>query len=568
MDHKKLEQMLIGLHHKNYRLYKEIKGETLFPNFRLIVDHVQGDPFAAPSKMRIFLDPSTHQIPQSYANNQTRTIALRDYITRKFSQAARKSSKPIGTGKGGFIGIDTPGQQILDRSSCFVHQDHGLEIRFTLGLPADGRKILGREAAYLLINILPQLVEKICFPQLEEGELKLHVDTYEDNAALRKQLSEHHLVAFVANNSRLPRASGIDDRPLASEDLVPFATPSSFEITLSCPHRGSVKGMGIPQGVTLIVGGGYHGKSTLLHGIEKGIYAHIPGDGREFVVTEPSAFKVRSEDGRSIQSVAISPFINNLPQKKSTRQFSSLNASGSTSQAANIMEALELDCQTLLIDEDTSATNFMIRDHRMQALIVDKDEPITPFIDRIQELKAKGISTIMVVGGSGDYFEVADHIIGLKSYEAMDMTQEAKTIAEKFPSQRHQDAKQAFQIQGTRCLRAQGLSPRFRNREQHVKIREIDEIFYGSEAIDLSHVEQLVDGSQLRTIAYLMAYLYRSSPGSISFKDSIIQAISKLGQEGYEGIHDLPDGDMAQVRPLDLACALNRLRSLSVDLVP
>ena len=153
---------------------------------------------------------------------------------------------------------------------------------------------------------------------------------------------------------------------------------------------------GFPQGITLIVGGGFHGKSTLLNALEAGVYNHKPNDGRELVITDPDVVKIRAEDGRSVSGVDISPFINNLPFGQETTQFSTENASGSTSQAANIMEALE--CEELLrmlVDEDTAATNFMIRDQRMQQLIAKDKEPITPFIDRVRQLyNEHNVSTI------------------------------------------------------------------------------------------------------------------------------------------------------------------------------
>lgn len=80
--------------------------------------------------------------------------------------------------------------------------------------------------------------------------------------------------------------------------------------------------MGIPEGVTLIVGGGFHGKSTLLQALERGVYHHIAGDGREMVITRQDAVKVRAEDGRNIEKVNISAFINNLPAKKKIRHSS------------------------------------------------------------------------------------------------------------------------------------------------------------------------------------------------------------------------------------------------------
>ena len=160
--------------------------------------------------------------------------------------------------------------------------------------------------------------------------------------------------------------------------------------------------------------------------MELGIYSHIPGDGREYVATDPKAVKIRAEDGRFVEKVNISPFIKSLPLLRDTLRFSTDNASGSTSQAANIMEALEMGARVLLIDEDTSATNFMIRDRRMQELVQKAHEPITPFIDKVRQLyQDQRVSTILVMGGSGDYFEAADTVIWMNNYRPFAVTRES-----------------------------------------------------------------------------------------------------------------------------------------------
>lgn len=565
MEDKKLAKQLADLHHKNYKLYKGIKGSIDFPQFKLVIDHVQGDPFAAPSKMRVMIPHTVHLIPNHHFENQIRTVALRDYITRIFHKIARSYSKRVGTGKGGQIGIDEPGQQILDRSSCFVHDDH-LEIRFTVGLPADGRRILGHEAASILCNWLPDIIEQCLFKSLDADHLEEHINCHEDNIELRAQLKGKKLICFVGNDSQLPRASGIDDQPLKSSEVVRFKSPDSLEITLNCPHRGEVKGLGIPEGITLIVGGGYHGKSTLLNAIELGVYSHIPGDGRELVVTEETAFKVRSEDGRSVKSVPIFPFINNLPQGKSTKDFSTENASGSTSQASNIIEAIEAGSKTLLIDEDTSATNFMIRDRRMQELINETDEPITPLVDRISDLKNIGISTILVMGGSGAYFEYADHVVGLKSYRCSDLLKKVHDVISRFPSLRNSKSEEIFSKINTRKLMPEGLSPKFRHRDLQIKTRKTEEIQYGHQNIDISHIEQLVHESQLKTIGYMIAHLHKTlETNGSNFKQALDSCLNHWSQNGYDGINELPDGDMAEVRSIELACSINRLRSLQAD---
>jgi predicted ABC-class ATPase len=406
-----LRQLLLQLDGRGYKAYKEIKGSYTFTNFSLIIDRVQGDPFASPSQLRVQVPQSIADFPPNLYQTYSREIALRDYLTRQFDKEARDVSSRRGTGKSGLIAIVQVGQAILDRTSAFV-SDEIVEVRFVVGLPARGRNILGRQAVEMLCEDIPEIVDKaLKYSSLDKKKIQQQVETLEDADWLRQQLPQQGLVAFIPDGAILPRRSGVDERPMLT-DAVPFKSPATLQVEFTCPNRGLVTGMGIPTGVTLIVGGGYHGKSTLLKAIELGVYNHIPEDGRELVVTHPAAMKIRAEDGRSIAGVDISPFINQLPQDRSTRQFSTTNASGSTSQAANIMEALEAGAQLLLVDEDTAATNFMIRDRRMQQLIAKDKEPITPFIDKVRQLYTDyGVSTILVMGGSGDYFDVADTVI-------------------------------------------------------------------------------------------------------------------------------------------------------------
>lgn len=184
------------------------------------------------------------------------------------------------------------------------------------------------------------------------------------------------------------------------------------------------------------MGGGYHGKSTLLSALERGVYNHIAGDGREYVITDPTAVKLRSEDGRLIREVDISLFINDLPNKKDTHRFSTPDASGSTSQAAGIVESMEAGSQVFLLDEDTSATNFMVRDSFMQSVIHREKEPITPFLERARDLYEKcGISTVLVAGSSGAFFHIADTVIQMDAYRPVDITEKVKGMLEEYPLQ-------------------------------------------------------------------------------------------------------------------------------------
>lgn len=388
---------------RGYKSYKDLEGQYSFNNYILSIDHVQGDPFASPSRVRVIVNRHFNKFPGELFDEKYKTVALCDFLTRLFSKNIYKYGEKIfGSGKSGLIEISRCPQQILERTSVIIDNEK-IEARFYVGFPAKGRSVLSRELEKILFNVLPNIVENtLIYNKINTKALSDRIKLVEDQEFIRNELENRNLVAFVGNNSILPRESGVSQKPL--KDGKKFISPKELEVEFSTPNRGIIKGMGIPKGITLIVGGGYHGKSTLLRALELGVYNHIEGDGREFVITDDSALKVRAEDGRAITKTDISLFINNLPNGKDTKSFYTENASGSTSQAANIIEGIESGTKLFLIDEDTSATNFMIRDRIMQQLVAKDKEPITPFIDVAKSLyDEKGISTILVAGSSGDF---------------------------------------------------------------------------------------------------------------------------------------------------------------------
>lgn len=594
-----LYQKLLDLDNRGYKAYKDISGEYQFPDFTLIIDYVQGDPFASPSKLRVQIPPAIANFPPQLYQNPIREVALRDYLTRQFDRAAYEISSRRGTGKSGMIAITKVGQEVLARTSVYLVQvanptpktiggnpalqrgkpiaavsEKGIEIRFFVGLPARGRNILGRQAAAMLCEDIPAIVDRaLKYENLDQAACQRHVETVEDAESLRQQLGDRSLVAFIANDAILPRQSGVDDRPLSRENAIAFQSPASLEVELNRPNGGPIRGLGIPRGITLIVGGGYHGKSTLLKAIERGVYNHIPDDGREFVVTDSAAVKVRAEDGRSVAGVDISPFINQLPQGRSTTHFSTENASGSTSQAANIMEALEAlvlgekpTPPVLLVDEDTAATNFMIRDRRMQALIAKEQEPITPFIDKVKQLYHDyGVSTILVMGGSGDYFDVADRVIAMDNFQPVELTEKAKAIAAEYRTGRTSEGGQKFGKIKPRVPLAESLDPSRGKRDVRVKVRDVDEVTFGSEDLDLSAVEQLVSKDQLRAIAEAMVYAKnRYIDGVKTLPEILDKIMADIEENGLDIISPFPQGDLAMFRRFELAAAINRLRTLQV----
>jgi len=555
---------------KGYPAYKDIRGQYAFADFTLFIDHVQGDPFAAPSRLRVRVPMAVAQFPDETRAKGSRLVALRDFLARAFASACRATGgERRGSGKSGLMAMDMPGQEVLERSSIMVEPDF-VEARFVLGLPARGRRILGRQASLMLCDDLPKIVTAaLKFKSLNTRSLMAHLNAVEDADALRPQLDSLGLVAFVADDSQLPRRSGVDDRPLPADQVVPFRSPESLRVTVTLPHRGQVEGMGLPKGVTLIIGGGYHGKSTLLNALERGVYNHIPGDGRELVVTDPTAVKIRAEDGRRVEGVDIRPFINNLPNGRSTTAFRTDNASGSTSQAANILEALEVGCQTLLLDEDTCATNLMIRDARMQALVEKSGEPITPFVDRVRQLaEEKGVNSILVLGGSGDYFDVADTVIRLDAYRPYDVTVEAKQIAAQYPTGRQVEVTGPWPAPGgPRIPLAQGLNPRKGKREVSIRGRGLRAISFGVEEIDLNLVSQLVDEGQVRAIGQALNLIRDRLREGQRDQDvpAVIEAMMQtMAQRGLDALDRRPSGEYVAFRAYELAAALNRLRTLQV----
>lgn len=565
-----LRRTLSRIDGRGYKAYKDLQGTYRFGWFDLSIDHVQGDPFASPSRLSARAAREVLGIPEHLVANRVRRIALGDYLTRSFAAACRRIAKGSrGTGHSGLIAIDEPGQEVLERTSVLASETT-CEVRFVLGLPAAGRRVLAREAAAMLLEEVPQILQAaLKWESLQPDRVQRHVFTVEDQEAMRRQLRERGLVAFVANGALLPRRSGVDDRPMIPAqgvEPVLFQSPPELEVTLDRPNGGPVTGMGIPAGVTLIVGGGYHGKSTLLCALERGVYNHIPGDGREGVVTTAGAMKIRAEDGRYIEKVDISPFIDHLPLPVDTRRFSTENASGSTSQAANIMEAVEAGADLLLLDEDTSATNFIIRDARMQALVHKDREPITPFIDRVRELYEKfGVSTIMVMGGSGDYFDVADHVIMMDAYRPREVTRQAREVAQAFPTKRRVECETPLTAPQPRHPTAASFDASRGRREVKIDVKGLATIVFGRHTIDLSAVEQLVDPSQTRAIGQALVLLAaQCGRGGPAVGELLRRLEEQLDRSGLDVLVPYKVGNLARPRMLEVAAALNRLRTLRV----
>ncbi len=572
-----LKSLLERIDRRSYPAYKDTRGAYSFPGYVLSIDHVQGDPFASPSRISIHISGQTAAFPVRLYDRPWKKTALCDTLLRLFAaQADTFSFKAKGSGKSGLIQVSRCGQEVLERSACTINASTGdLTLRLEVGFPASGRTINARELIRIFYEFLPACVSKTLFYKaLDARKLNAVAELAENQQAIRSQLNALGLCAFIANGSVLPRASGISQKPM--KNAVPFTSPKSMAVTISVPFGKPVTGMGIPKGVTLIAGGGYHGKSTLLEALERGVYNHIAGDGREYVITDNTAMKIRAEDGRSIRHVDISMFINDLPNHKDTRHFDTEDASGSTSQAAGVAEAIEAGTTLMLIDEDTSASNFMVRDALMESVVARSSEPITPLIHRIRQLyEAWGISTILVAGSSGAFFEKSDCIIQMDNYQPREITAFAKEKARQYMKYTSTAEPAAFSGAPAASrpdfsrviLPSGGSDDRRRFERTKIKVNGRDSISINRETIDLRYVEQLVDSEQLAALGYLLSYAGKHLTDGRRTLTQVIDALEDiLSRRGLAAIceSNVPPAGLALPRRQEIFACFNRCRGLKI----
>ena len=571
---RELQNQLRSIDHKSYPAYKALRGSYQFDGYQLNIDHVQGDPFAAPSHVSVFVPAAVAAFPEYVVKNELTRHALSDFLARQFAkQVNQYTFKAKGSGKSGLISVTQCGQEVLYRTACEV-TNKGITARFAVGFPANGRTINARELEKILFEYLPVCVtQAFSYKNLNAKAVQAAIELAEDQDYIRKQLDTMGLVAFVADHAVLPRESGISSKPM--KNSVEFESPESLRVSMELPHKGTITGMGIPKGITLIVGGGYHGKSTLLTALELGVYNHIAGDGREYVITDESALKMRSEDGRFIKDVDISMFINDLPNKKDTRCFSTEDASGSTSQAAGIIEGMEAGSRVFLLDEDTSATNFMVRDAFMQRVVSPDKEPITPFLSRARALyEQAGISTILVAGSSGAFFHIADTVIQMDNYRPVDITEKAKALCASFPIS--EETPTPFSMPQSHRIMTKDANGATRRRDYRtgavkkdeperlkVKVMGRDGFALGKQNVDLRYIEQLIDTEQTAALGIMLKYaVEKLIDGKRTLSDIAEYMITQMQKKGLsffaEGSY-IPGG-YAMPRPQEIYACLNRYR--------
>jgi predicted ABC-class ATPase len=562
----RLRDKLLSLEGKPVQTYQGLEGAYRFDRFVLHLDRMVGESPAVPLPMRVRVDQAEAQFPASLWASHAGKIALEDFIARQWSDAARKVTRMRG-GRPAFV-IDVGGQQILQRTACRIADDFA-EVRCGVYLPSEGRKIVAKAAQAVFLEELPQVIDaSLLYASQNPQAVQRHIQVAEDAEALRLQVAARGLVAFLADGAVLPRESGTD-RPLLSH-LVPLQAPPTLAVTLELPHRGAITGLGIPRGVTVLLGSPISGRSTLLRAVAASVYTHLPGDGREFCAAVPDAVLVRVEEGRRVEGVNLSAFLTAPTSGEDPSKYRAEHAIDIVSQAAGIVEALEAGCSLLLIDEDTSAPGLLARDAVWRHLAPEAPQPVTPLADVLRPLyEEHGVSTILITSHGADYVGVADTVIGMDAFRPRLVTSEAKRAAADGAAA--SPGKGRFGSVAHRVPFADSLSPlrgrRFRG-DSHGGGHSARSVVLGRDVIDLGTVEQLVDPSQARAVA--AALIFAADRGLADGMRTIREILGlldmQIAQHGLEGLvtGEAVPGDLALVRRHELAAALNRLRTLRV----
>lgn len=562
----RLRDKLIVANNKPFQAYQDLAGTYRFDRFVLYLDAIQPEPVAGPTRARVRVDQAEARIPPALWATPARKVALEDFLLRAVAEAIRRHVRTRWTGRIAPLAVDVGGQAVLPRSACTVAEDW-IEVRIAVGLPVEGRKALARAAIPLFFEELPAVVEAgLIWPHLDGEAGRRFVETVEDYLALRAQLPALGLVAFLGDGAVLPRETPWGDGPLRGGLAQPLRAPDELAVTVTLPHRGAVRGLGIPRGVTLVTGGAFAGKSTLLAAVARGVYPHVPGDGRELVATVPDAVALRAEPGRRIERVDVSALVRTMPGRFDTTALSTDRAGGTLSVAASLVEALEVGTGLLLFDEDDLPAAFLTRDARMQALVPAPRDPLVRLVDVVRPLwEDLGISSVVATAGLGDFLDVADTVLVMEGFQPQAATAAARHAAT-WPARRAPE-RPAMAAPAPRCPLPRGFNG-LRGRRVVSELRGRGTLSLGRESVDLTGLSQCVDPAQARAagdaILYALDKGYVDGAASVAeilarlFADLDAGGLAILAAGGREpGSHALP-------RPYEVAAVLNRLRALQV----
>jgi len=518
---------------KPFQKYKGLQNNFVLENYEIIFDDIQNDR-AGHTAMRVRVPHKKAGFPVNMFDTKKREIALRDLISRRFREAARTHARsPIPKTSGGEVYIPRPGQEILERGSIAITQ-YFIEARFTVDLPSDGNKVSAMAMNLLLERIDRIVSDSMYFSAYKQSKVYNHLQTYENAEFIRENLSSKGIVAFIADGSVLPRR---DDDLAPMIDAVPFSCSDDLKVTFDVPYGEPITGAGIPKGFTAVSGCSRSGKSTLIDAIYAGVYDHIPGDGREYVISSPDAAFILAEPNRPADSVDISMFVKDTPEFEDTSAAKREFVSSPMSELLSVSEAVEMGSELILVDEEYSNPCIMRKG------FLAEGESITPLSDLGHSMGEAGVSMIMITGDES-VVRSADNVLLMKDHKLSKVDVERKST----------DA--VFSKPVSRYPVSKGIVYEKGHRDVNVNAQEIRTIEIGEFKVHVP-VAAFFDISQTDAVADAVAMMKDMMDGSKSMKDVCDSVIALMKAEddstdNGSGMHH------AQIRAIDLASVLNR----------
>ena len=548
-DKREFHSILTTIHGKDASAYMALAGDFDFTRFVLhhIRIAVQGDAETV-ATLVLHVPQMIAGFPESLFETPIRRTALEDHLTREVAKAVSRVQSLTGVTGPDTIRFVNPGPHILPRSAFVVASDF-VEARLSVCLPVKDGKVDADSARRIFFDLLPQIVtDAMIFCYQDAEQIQRFVQVMEDADEIRQSLMQQGLVGFVAEGSS-PSPNG----PALTID-------ESIRTEIGVPNAGTLNGLAIPSGVTVVLGDPLSGRHELVAALGDGVYNHIPEDGRSLIVTVPDAVRVCAEPGRPVRNVDLRAF---LRDSQAAASVSTASASGHVSQMATSMEALQAGAQVLMYDESDSDAAFLAADARLRTVSGGHPGQAIPLSDRVRQMADEWRISI-VIGAwacAGPFLASADRILWIENGVVRDVTDSARDVGFDAPdAQIHSLPELATE---TRRICPSSIDPSCGFDDARIEAPTPDTIQFGRSIIHLAGVPQVADESQAFTLGLILNYAKLHHLDTDRSLSEVLDLIDQeLGMEGLDTLARDLRGNLARPRRFEIAAALNRLPTL------
>ncbi len=572
-DKKEFYNLLTELDGQPFAEYQQMVGDYDFARYVIKCGKIdfEADELISPV-FTVRVPQTISEIPDYQFDSPVRRTAMEDLLLRRLAANVEHIANfdHNGIARRSML-VPHPTQAILPRNALLLTKEY-IEVRIRIVLPVqtiamDGDAVVaidGEMAQQIFFENLPEVISNsLLYCNIETADADAFVNNMEDADQLRQHLGASGQISFVAEGALLTRIKS-EDTP-DYERLIPLEVDDSLIDEVEVPHAGTVRGLGIPHGLTLILGESNGGRVDLTEAIAQGIYNHVPGDGRESVVTVADAVAIHSEAGRSIQQVDISAFATELLDGGNPASYSCKSAGSFSSQAASTVEALEAGARVLLYDEHSSSSTFLSSDTRVSPLLGKsiRNSLASRARQMVDEL---GIS-IVVAGSSlvAEFIPIADKILRVENYRVSDITEEAKEL-DIVPSVADSSVNLSSMLSRSRWVMPSSIDPSIGREDIVIHADEEDFLQFGRSIVDLGALKQICDADQARAIGFVLYYSkLRYMDEGYPLREILDLVDRDLSNEGLNALSRDARGDLARPRRYEVAATLNRLPAFRVS---